>query len=135
MKMQRLVVGVTVVNLVLLIGILLFFTDTALANTRMQVLRGRSLEIVDDRGRVRASIKVQPAETFKPTGRKYPETVILRLIDQNGRPEVKIGASVDGGGLSLVGDADATQLLLLADSAGSSLTLKNKTGTERLIRP
>jgi hypothetical protein len=61
--------------------------------------------------------------------------VILRLIDQNGRPEVKIGASVDGGGLSLVGDADATQLLLLADSAGSSLTLKNKTGTERLIRP
>jgi hypothetical protein len=135
MKMQRLVVGVTVVNLVLLIGILLSFTDTAFANSGMQVLRGRGLEIVDDRGRVRASIKVQPAETFKPTGRKYPETVVLRLIDQNGRPEVKIGASVDGGGLSLVGDADATQLLLLADSAGSSLTLKNKTGTERLIRP
>jgi hypothetical protein len=99
------------------------------------VLRGRALEIVDDQGRVRASIKLHPAETFKPTGRKYPETVMLRLIDPQGRPEVKIGASVDGGGLSLVGASDAIQLRLLADSSGSSLLLKDESGKERSIRP
>ena len=94
---QRMLVLLTVLNLMLLLFLLLSRTEPALA-TQMPVLRGRALEIVDERGRVRASIKVQPAETFKATGRKYPETVMLRLIDGNGRPEVKIGASVEGGG-------------------------------------
>jgi hypothetical protein len=84
---------------------------------------------------VRASIKVQPAETFEPTGRKYPETVVLRLIDPRGRPEVKIAASEEGGGLSLVGDSDETRLLLKAEGAGSSLRLTNKAGGEQLIEP
>jgi len=135
MGSHRILFGLTVINLFLLFGLLVSFTERASANTGVSVLRGRGLEIVDDRGRVRASIKVQPAETFKPTGRKYPETVVLRLIDEHGRPEVKIVASVDGGGLSLVGDADATQLLLHADSTGSSLRLKDQTGRERLIEP
>ena len=135
MGSHRILFGLTVINLFLLFGLLVSFTEHASANTGVSVLRGRGLEIVDDRGRVRASIKVQRAETFKPTGRKYPETVVLRLIDEHGRPEVKIVASVDGGGLSLVGDADATQLLLHADSTGSSLRLKDQTGRERLIEP
>jgi hypothetical protein len=135
MKIERFLVGLTATNLVLLVVLLLSFTNSALANPGPQVLRGRGLEIVDDRGRVRASIKVQPAEIFKPTGKHYAENVVLRLIDQNGRPEVKIVASVDGGGLSLVGEADATQLLLKADSGGSAVTLKNKTGRQRLIEP
>jgi hypothetical protein len=106
-----------------------------LAYTGADVVRGTALEIVDNRGRVRASIKVQPAETFKPTGRKYPETVVLRLIDPNGRPEVKIVASEEGGGLSFVGDSDATHVLLHADRAESSLRLTNTAGEERLIEP
>jgi hypothetical protein len=84
---------------------------------------------------VRASIKVQPAETFEPTGRRPPETVVLRLIDPRGRPEVKIAASEEGGGLSLVGDNDETRLLLKAEGAGSSLRLTNKAGGDRLIEP
>src|SRR5688500_10389999 len=106
MKTHPVLMGLTVLNLILLAILLFSRTPLALAYTGESVLRGSALEIVDSRGRVRASIKVQPAETFKPTGRKYAETVMLRLIDPNGRPEVKIGASVDGGGLSLVGDAD-----------------------------
>ena len=138
MQPQRLLVALTVINLLLFISILFFQTDAVRAKTTTAaspVLRGRALEIVDDGGRVRASIKVRPAETFRPTGRRYPETVMLRLIDPNGRPEVKIGASVDGGGLSLVGDSDAIQLLLQADSSGSSLRLKDATGRDRLIQP
>ena len=135
MKTQRLAIFLCVINLALLMFLLLSRTAPALASSQSSVLRGSALEIVDGRGRVRASIKLQPAETFQPTGRKYPETVMLRLIDPNGRPEVKIGASVEGGGLSLVGDSDATQALLLADTAGSSLRLKSEAGRERLIEP
>lgn len=135
MKMQRCLVGLSIINLILLAFLLLSRTEPALANTQTPVLRGRGLEIVDDRGRVRASIKLQPAETFKPTGRKYPETVVLRLIDPNGRPEVKIGASVEGGGLSFVGETDATQVHLQAEGAESSLRLTNTAGKERVVRP
>ena len=136
MKSQRFLFALTALNLLLLLSILFSPTVPALASTGISpVLRGRALEIVDDQGRVRASIKLHPAETMKPSGKKYPETVMLRLIDPHGRPEVKIGASVDGGGLSLVGDSDAIQLRLLADSSGSSLLLKDESGKERSIRP
>lgn len=78
---------------------------------------------------------MQPAETFKLTGKKYPETVILRLIDPHGRPEVKIVASEQGAGLSFVGDSDATQVLLAADGRESSLKLTNKDGRQQLVTP
>ena len=135
MKTHRFLVVLTALNLILLSFLLLTRTPPALAYTGADVVRGTALEIVDSRGRVRASIKVQPAETFKPTGKKYPETVVLRLIDPNGRPEVKIVASEQGGGLSFVGDSDATRVLLHADRAESSLRLTNKAGRERLIEP
>jgi hypothetical protein len=135
MKMQRFLFPFTVVNFALLLCILLSGSQSPSPTKETPVLRGRALEIVDERGRVRASIKIQPAETFQPTGRKYPETVMFRLIDPNGRPEVKVGASVEGGGLSLVGDADTIQLLLQADSAGSLVRLRNGTSRERVIEP
>jgi hypothetical protein len=101
------------------------------------VLRGRALEIVDDQGRVRASIKVQPADESKrmPNGKTVPENVILRLIDANGRPEVKLGASLQGAGLGLIGETDSTYVVLQADLADSSLKLTNKDGRQQLIKP
>ena len=132
---QRLLIALTIVNLALLVFLLLPQVAPALANSTTPVLRGRALEIVDDQGRVRASIKVHAAETFAPTGKKYPETVMLRLIDPNGRPEVKIGASVQGGGLGLVGRADATQVILQAEEADSSLKLANEDGKQQLFKP
>jgi hypothetical protein len=131
MKVQRLLVALTVVNL----GLLVFLLAQIRSVRSGPVLRGRALEIVDDRGRVRASIKVQPASTFKPTGKEYPETVILRLIDPDGRPTVKLGASVQGAGLGLVGATDSTHVLLEAEGAESSLKLTNKEGRQQLIQP
>jgi hypothetical protein len=135
MTTHRFLVVLTLVNLILLSFQLLTRTPDALAYTGADVVRGTALEIVDTRGRVRASIKVQPAETFEPTGRKYPETVVLRLIDQHGRPEVKIMASVEGGGLSFVGESDAVRAQLHADRAESSLRLTDQAGKGRLIEP
>ena len=61
MKMQRLFMALTIVNLGLLMFLLAQLRRVE-ADSVAPVLRGRELEIVDDQGRVRASIKVQPAD-------------------------------------------------------------------------
>lgn len=132
MKIQRLLIALTIVNLGLLVFVLAHIQPTV-AQDVGPVLRGRALEIVDAQGRVRASIKVQPAETI--SGKTYPETVILRLIDQHGRPSVKLGGSERGSGLGLNGESDSTYIILRAEGTGTSLKLKNKSGRERLITP
>jgi hypothetical protein len=136
MQIQRLLVGVTVVNLALLMFLVVQVARVE-ADSVAPVLRGRMLEIVDERGRVRASIKVQPADptVTMPNGRTVPDNVILRLSDPNGRPSVKIGTSEYGGGLGLVGENDATYVVLQADLSETSLKLKNKDGRLRLITP
>ena len=60
MKLQRMLVGLTLVNLAVL-AFTLGARRPALAQDVPSVLRGRALEIVDDRGRVRASLSVMPA--------------------------------------------------------------------------
>jgi hypothetical protein len=100
------------------------------------VLRGRGLEIVDDRGKVRASITLHP-ENPKITwqGKPYPETVLFRLITSDGRPNVKLGANSKGGALVIGGESDPTYIQLLAEGGETTVTVKNKEGTERVLRP
>jgi hypothetical protein len=100
------------------------------------VLRGRALEIVDARGKVRASIAVLPEDPkviWK--GKPYPETVLLRLMSPEGRPNVKLGASQKGAGLVVGGESDPTYVQVLAEGGESRLKLINKDGTERVIKP
>jgi hypothetical protein len=131
MKIQRLSIVLTVINL-----LLLTFSLTQFHPTEAQGVRGRALEIVDKEGRIRASINVHPAGPSVPVpdGKIYPETVILRLIDPNGRPSVKLGASEQGSGLGLGGDSDLTYVVLKAEGASSSLKLTNKDGREQLVK-
>ena len=97
------------------------------------MLRGRALEFVDDRGRVRASLKVQPGGTAN--GQPYPETVILRLIDPDGRPSVKLAGSGKGAGLTLLAESDAIHVILKAEDASASLKLTGKDGREQVVIP
>jgi hypothetical protein len=135
MKTQRFAVVLTVVNLLILL-----FALPRVGQATAQVvpvLRGRSLEIVDGFGKVRAQLSVLPPSTM-PDGKKYPETVLLRLIDPNGRPGVKIGGSVEGSGISLAGDSERREwsgVQILAEGAGSSVKLTNKDGRQQLIKP
>jgi hypothetical protein len=135
MKTQQLSIILTVINLALLVSLLSMYRKSLAGNDVAPVLRGRKLEIVDDAGRPRASISVLPASTFKPTGKAYPETVIFRLIDAKGRPEVKIVATEEGGGLGFVGRGDEAQVKLEAEGAESSLLLLNKDGKRQEVRP
>ena len=100
------------------------------------VLRGRALEIVDQRGKVRASISVLPEDPkviWK--GKPYPETVLLRLMNAEGRPNVKLGAGKTGSGLLIAGADDPTYIQVLAEEERTTLRLKNHDGRERVIRP
>lgn len=135
MKGQRLLVVLTLANL----GILTFTLAAmppAVAEGITPVLRGRSLEIVDDQGRVRASLSVLPAGT-SAKGDPYPETVLLRLITERGRPSVKISTSEEASGLSLAGPTNTrdTYVLLEARGTTSSLKVKDENGREQIVKP
>jgi hypothetical protein len=142
MKAQRIFIALTIINLALTMFLIFQIrrvdAGTAEASGTLPVLRGSSLEIVDDQGRVRASIKIHDGDPkFKmPDGKiGYPETVMFRLIDPNGRPEIKIGASVEGGGVGIVGETDTTHALLEAQGPDALLKLTNKAGKQQLIKP
>ena len=136
MKMQRLLIALTVVNLGLLVFLLLSHIGPALANSGAPVLRGRALEIVDEQGRPRATLNVLPAST-RTNGESYPETVLLRLITERGRPSVKISASEQAAILALVGPSNTkeTYVQLGANGTVSSLRLKNEDGREQIVKP
>jgi hypothetical protein len=142
MKAQRMFIAVAIINVALTLFLLFQIrridAGTVEASGTLPVLRGSSLEIVDDQGRVRASIKIHAGDPkFKmPDGKiGYPETVMFRLIDPNGRPEIKIGASVEGGGVGIVGETDVTHALLEAQGPDALLKLTNKGGKQQLIKP
>src|SRR3954462_15531057 len=131
MKNQRLLVALTVLNLGLL-SYQVLRPRPALAQEPSPVLRGRALELVDDRGKVRAEIRVFPADPKHklPNGDPYPETVLLRLIDPNGRPSVMLATDVRGGGLYLGGAAEPTYARLGVDGAEPELFLQNRDGKQ-----
>jgi hypothetical protein len=135
MKNQRLLIALTCANL----GLLAFLLSRARADNPgvLPVLRGSALEIVDGRGKVRAELRVFPAdpEHKLPEGGPYPETVLLRLVDPNGRPSVKLATDVRGGGLYLGGAADPTYVRIGAAGSEPELFLQDRDGRQRTIRP
>jgi len=133
MKIQRIAIALTLINLVLMIFLLAQMRPaTAQTPQTTQVLRGRSLEIVDSLGKIRASISVMPPVTAD--GKLYPQTVLLRLIDSKGGPVVKIAATEDGAGLNFDDGADGG-VQIIANNAGSFLKIKNQDGKEQVVKP
>ncbi len=137
MSNQRVLIALTAVNIAVL-TFSLARPGPAGAQGVVPVLRGRALELVDARGRLRASITVLPADPAvrMPDGSTgYPETVLLRLISSNGRPMVKIEGSEQGGGMYLAGESDPTGVQILTKGGSTSLKLSNKDGQEQVIKP
>ena len=143
MKSQRVLIALTVLNLGLLVFLLaqvevrflgFRFLPSAEVASAGSVLRSRALEITDDEGRTRASIRLHPA-SVQPDGTTYPETVLLRLINSQGTPNVKLAATEDGSGLVLSGEANPTHVQILARGTTTSLELTDKNGQQHTITP
>jgi hypothetical protein len=137
MKTQRFTIGLTLLNIFILMAAL-FRANSAATPDLPPVLRVRGLELVDDQGRVRAMLKVFPADpkVKMPDGTTgYPETVLFRLIDSKGGPNVKIAATEDGSAMSLVGESTPALVQVLVRGTNTSLTLVNKDGKQQVIKP
>lgn len=136
MKTPRVFIALTVVNAAILLLTFAQQKHSVLAQDGTPVLRGRALEIVDEQGRVRASLNVLPAGK-SPNGDTYPETVLLRLITERGRPSAKISASEQASGLSFAGPTNTkdTYVILEAKGTTSSLKLRNENGCEKILKP
>jgi hypothetical protein len=135
MKSNRVLLVLLFLNL----GILTLQIVRAQSNdsqSSTSVVRCRALELVDDQGRIRAELRISPAQpNFKmPDGSVgYPETVLLRLINSRNMPHVKLTASEDGAGMVLGGDGGHVQIL----SRGPNAFVKtvDKGGREQVLKP
>lgn len=135
MTIPRLAIALTFLNLALL----LLFAARVHKNeiqTVAPVLRGRALELVDRQGRLRAEIKVLPAQ---PTLRMpdgtigYPETVQLRLFSSSGDPNVKLATTEDGSALVLGGQSGWVQILSRRELP--LVKVHNNDGREQVVKP
>ena len=142
MKTQLFAIVITLLNLLLLVFLLLSRVRPVEAGGAAPMLRGSGLQIVDEQGKVRASIQIEPAGPARRAngsvakdGKVYPETVLFRLIRPDGRPSVKIATSEEGSGLSLGGGVDPTYVVFDVKGGEPSLSLVNKDGKQQLIKP
>jgi hypothetical protein len=103
--------AVTTLNLVLMLCIVAQ-KNPADAQDVAPVLKGRALEIVDEQGRTRASIRVHGPTTVD--GQRYPEAVVFRLHDPQGRPHVKMDTSEERAGLGLSFEDNQGRISLMA---------------------
>lgn len=120
--MNRLAAVLTGINIVLLAA-LLWHGRTLTAQAVPDVLRARSLEIVDANGSRRLQV------TTEPDGE-----AILRMRDRSGTIRVKLGAGDNGSGLLLLDGATEPGLHVLVTRRGTSLTLKSGEA-ETVLRP
>jgi len=79
----------------------------------------REFELVDEKGKVRASIKVEENDE-----------IVFRLKDQNGAIRVKLGADENGSGLILL-DSDTNPGIHALAKKGASLTVTDKEGKKK----
>lgn len=123
MKARRLVVLLTTINTGVLV-VLLIRSARLFAASDPETVRARAIELVDQQGRVRAQLNVEPNGE-----------AVFRLRDAKGEIRVKLGADGAGSGLILLDGATEPRIHMLAKDHGISMTLTNKGGQRRVITP
>jgi hypothetical protein len=135
LRLQPVLIALTLLNLGILgVAIAREQAVAAPALTSDGILRGRGLQIVDDQGKVRASITINPA-VKQPDGSTYLETVLLRMITSEGRPVVKISSSEDGAGMALSAAEGLAYVQILARGSDPKLVVVDGAGKETLKQP
>ncbi len=123
MRAHRLLVVLTGVN-ALFMAVSLTQANRLSAAGDADTVRARTIELVDQQGRVRAQLKVEP-----------DGEAVFRLRDTRGEVRVKLGAGGDGSGLVLLDGATEPGIHMLAKDSGTSLTLTSRGGQRRVIVP
>jgi hypothetical protein len=123
MKTNRFAISVVALNLLLF---LCLAAQPKPANSEdiPKVLRARAFEIVDDAGKVRASITVETNGA-----------AVFRMRDSQGAIRVKLDAKEEGSGFLLLDDSTNPGLHLLTGTNGTTLTIIGKNGKKRVIEP
>jgi hypothetical protein len=130
MKMHRFALVLLVMNFVL---VALFFVRqrASAAQAVEPILRARTLELVDGRGRVRSRLNIESGGE-----------VVFRLFDQTGTIRVKLGAGKDGSGLVLNDETTEPAVHIVARRAAipgrpktTSITLTGADGRQQVIAP
>jgi hypothetical protein len=119
---SRLLIGLTAINAALLAA-QLARASRAPAAGAADTVRARAIELVDDRGRVRAQLDVEA-----------DGEAVFRLRDAEGQIRVKLGGGADGSGLLLLDGLTEPGIHLLAGGRETSLTLK-RGGQSRTLAP
>ena len=134
MNTQRVALFLSIANLFLLL-----FNLGAMRIPRVNaadvpdVIRAHKLEIVDARGRERATILIHGPETVN--GKTYPETVLLRMGDPDTEPGVKLTTSVDGSALGLSNGTQGGVQVYARKSLGSFVKVIEKDGKQQTLKP
>jgi hypothetical protein len=104
MKSRNVLIAITLLNGAFALVSLSQLHSASAASDVAPVLRGRHLEIVDDRGRVRASITVHRPDpgAAMVDGKPATDSVVLRLINPDGGPGVKLASSENAVGLAMI---------------------------------
>lgn len=123
MDRSRVALALAGLNAVLLAAILLG-GHRASAAAVPDTIRARAIELVDERGRVRAQINVESSGE-----------AVFRLRDGAGQVRVKLGADASGSGLLLLDGATEPAIHMLARTGGTTLTLSSKDGARRVLTP
>src|SRR5688500_2783491 len=111
MKGRRLLVVMTTINTAVL-AVLLIRSASLLAASDPETVRAKAIELVDQQGRVRAQLNVEPNGE-----------AVFRLRDAKGEIRVKLGADGEGSGFILLDGATEPRIRMLAKDGGTSMTL------------
>ena len=124
MNQNRSALVLTIINLILLIAV--FIQGRMIATqTVPDILRVRTLQLVDENGEVRAQLNVSD-----PGGE-----AVFRMMDQEGTIRVKLGASEEGSALVLLNGLTEPGVHILAQQNETSLTITNQSGANQVIKP
>lgn len=89
-----------------------------------KIVRAETIELVDSRGEVRASISVEP-----------DGEAVFRMRDKTGSIRVKVGASETGSALLLLDETSSPGVHLLARGGKTSITLSDGQREKRTLSP
>ena len=121
MRMHRLILGLTALNLALLTAALTQVRGAS-ADGPADTLRARAIELVDELGQVRAQLSVEASGE-----------AVFRLRDQKGQIRVKLGANDAGSGLLLLDASTQPGIQMLSDRHGARMVVTSSGGKRTVI--